>query len=597
MNKRTFLILGVMMTGILLTSLVGTSSAADNPLQRQTRFGIVEGFADDATKTWVWKGVPFAAPPVGALRWKAPQDPAPWKGVRETKGECTPCMQNAYEGSWVQKPEPNGSEDCLYVNIYRPQTDEEDLPVYFWIHGGANYFGYAELYDMRELARKANMVVVVTQYRLNAFGFFTHPALRVFVSAAEASGNFGTLDQIKALKWVRDNIAAFGGNPHNVTVGGESAGGHNTTAMIISPLAKGLFHRALMESGGMKSHSVAAIDEIADRTIDIALIMKGKAKDMEEAKGVRIKMTNAQIAALLRGLSAAELLRAVSGGPGQALPPLANLIEDGYVIPGNLLCTIESGNYNKVPIIAGSNEFENGSINTLLPPLYKGMPNYMALLDVVMGKKTLDEVLPTQKDKLLWTKARYHMSRFWRASMVDELVRRLAVHQDDIYSYSFRWGDEDVRPGALGFIYGASHALEIPFFQGNADGETMPDNMDWIYKGFTEQNRPGRKALTSAMVSYFAQFARTGDPNRAASGLPEWKSWSNHVGGPKAIILDADMNTAHIRMDNEEVSVASARYALDEENPGIQMHIKILMAVMQPYAAYETGVYEYNRCD
>jgi para-nitrobenzyl esterase len=400
-----------------------------------------------------------------------------------------------------------------------------------WIHGGANYFGYADIYDMEDLARRANMVVVVTQYRLNAFGYFTHPALRVFVSAAEASGNFGTLDQIKALKWIRDNIAVFGGNPHNVTVGGESAGGHNTNAMIISPLAKGLFHRALMESGGMKSHSVAAIDEIADRTIDIALIMKGKAKDMDEAKGVRVKMTNTQIGTLLRSLSAPDLLRAVSGGPGQALPPLANLIEDGYVIPGNLLCTIESGNYNKVPIIAGANEFESGSINTLLPPLYEGMPNYMALLDVIMGKKSVDDVLPTQKDKLLWTKARYHMSRFWRASMVDELIRRAAVHQDDVYAYSFNWGEEDVRPGALGFIYGACHAVEIPFFQGNADvGDEIPGMTDWIYKGLTAQNLPGRKALTSAMVSYFAQFARTGNPNKAGTGLPEWKSWSTRPG-------------------------------------------------------------------
>jgi para-nitrobenzyl esterase len=594
MKKSVFVILGIMMVGFMLTAMISNGNAADNPLQRQTKFGIVEGYADGATKTWVWKSVPFAASPVGALRWKAPQDPAPWSGVRETKEECTPCVQNVVGESWVQKAEANGSEDCLYMNIYRPQTDEENLPVYVWIHGGANYFGSAEEYDMENLARMANMVVVVTQYRLNAFGYFTHPALRIFVSTAEASGNFGTLDQIKTLKWVRDNIAAFGGNPHNVTVGGESAGGHNTTAMIISPLAKGLFHRAVMESGGMKSFSLREIDEIANRTIDIALIMKGKAKDMDEAKGVRVNMTNAQIGAFLKGLSAPDLLRAISGGPGKTAPPLANLIEDGYVIPGNLLCTIESGNYNKVPLIAGANEFENGSINTMLPPLYEGMPNYTALLEVVLGKKTLDDVLPTQKDKLLWTKARYHMSRFWRASMADELVRRVAVHQDDVYAYSFNWGDEDVRPGAPGFIYGACHALEIPFFQGNADVEEIPG---LIFKGSTKQNQPGRKALTSAIVSYFGQFARTGNPNKAGSGLPEWKPWSNHVGGPKAIILDADMTKAQIRMDNEEVSVASARYALDAEDPGVQMHVKILMSIFQPYAAYETGHYEYNTCD
>lgn len=421
-------------------------------------------------------------------------------------------------------------------------------------------------------------------------------------AALEGTPGPGTLDQIKALKWVRNNIAAFGGNPHNVTIAGESAGGHNVTAILISPLAKGLFHRAIMESGGMKSQTVATTDQIANKTIDTALIMKGKAKDMHEAKGVRVKMTDAQIATFLRSLSAPDLLRAHSGGPGQTAAPLGNLIEDGYVIPGNLLCTIESGNYNKVPVIAGANEFESGSINTLLPSLFKGMPNYMDLLEVVAGKKTLDEVLPTQKDKYLWTKTRYYMSRFWRASMVDELIRRAAVHQDDVYAYSFNWGEEDVRPGALGFIYGAAHAIEIPFFQGNVDTEKIPgitpdEGSAYVFDGSTVKNRPGRVALSGAIVSYITQFARTGNPNKAGSALPEWKPWSNHVGGPKTIILDADNNRAQIRMDTEEVSVASARYALDAEDPGVQMYIKILIGIMQPYAAYETGHYEYNTCD
>jgi para-nitrobenzyl esterase len=500
-------------------------------------------------------------------------------------------------GSWIQLPKVNGGEDCLYLNIYRPQSDEQNLPVYFWIHGGANYWGHADFYDLENLARKANIIAVVTQYRMNAFGYFTHPALRNFVGRAEASGNFGTLDQIKALKWVQNNIAAFGGNPHNVTIAGESAGGHNVTAMLLSPLAKGLFHRAVMESGGMKSHSLAAVDQIGNKTIDVALVMQGNAKDAVDAQSVRQKMSDAQIAEFMRGLSAADLLRANSGGPDQAAPPLGDLIEDGYVIPGNLLCTIASGKYNKVPLIAGANEEESGSINTLLPPLYEGMPNYLALLEVVEGKKKLDEVLPTRKDKDYWTMASYYGSRFWRAAMVDELVRRVAMHQDDVYAYSFNWGEEDVRPGPLGFIYGACHALEIPFFQGNVDVEPVIGLKDWIFKGFTEKNRPGRIALSDAMVSYLGQFARTGNPNKAGSGLPEWKPWSNYVNGPKAIIFDAGVNIAKIRMDTEEVSMASVRYALDAEKPEIQNHVRIVLSIIQGYSAYDPGHYEYNPCD
>lgn len=158
------------------------------------------------------------------------------------------------------------------------------------------------------------MVVVVIQYRLNVFGYFTHPSLRSGVPRADASGNFGTLDQIKALQWVRDNIDVFGGNPDNVTIAGESAGGHNVMALMISPLAKGLFHRAVMESGGMVSQKVSMTDQIANRTIETALAIKDRAQDIVEAKSSRQNMTEAQIAEFMRSLSATELLQAHAGG-------------------------------------------------------------------------------------------------------------------------------------------------------------------------------------------------------------------------------------------------------------------------------------------
>ena len=587
-----------LIAGFILTALIAAiDMPADNPLRRQTRSGMVEGYADEATGTWAWKGIPFARPPVGRLRWQPPQDPVPWDGVRMAKDECTPCTQLEVNGGWVRFPKVMGDEDCLYLNIYRPQTLEENLPVYFWIHGGANNMGYADLYDLENLAQQANMVVVVVQYRMSVFGYFTHPALRVEASPAAASGNLGTLDQIKALAWVRDNIAAFGGNPGNVTIAGESAGGHNVMAMLISPLAEGLFHRAVMQSGGMMAQSVATTDQIAERTLTTALVMKGRAPDAAEARRLRQTMSPAQVAAFLGDLSAEELIQAHAGGPGRNLIPLGNLIEDGYVIPENLLCTLEAGRYNKVPLIAGANASESGSINTLVPPLYEGMPPYRALLDVVQGTKTLDEVLPTQEDKDLWIKARDYGSWFWRAAMVDEVVRRVRAYQDDVYVYSFDWGGEAVRPGALGFIYDAAHALEIPFFHANVDGDEPLGLPDWVYKGFTEENRPGREALSAAMVSYLAQFARTGNPNKDGTGLPGWQPWSNEAGGVKALRLNASLDHTQIRMDAQEVSMASVRRALDAEDAATRRHVMRVLAVIQPYAAYEPGRYGYNVCD
>ena len=219
--------------------------------------------------------------PVGNLRWRAPEDPEPWEGVRAATKDPSECAQPRLASPLSVLPEAIGSEDCLYLNVFRPQTAEQNLPVYFWIHGGGNIVGGASGRFVQDLAAKASIVLVETQYRLGVFGCFTHPALRTARRSAETSGNFGTLDQIKALRWVRDNIAAFGGNPFNVTIGGYSAGGHNVAQLKICPLARGLFHRAVIQSEPWLAQSVAEVDDIADHAIDNALIMRGNAGRLE----------------------------------------------------------------------------------------------------------------------------------------------------------------------------------------------------------------------------------------------------------------------------------------------------------------------------
>ena len=294
-------------------------------------------------KVWVWKGIPFAKPPVGDLRWRAPEDPEPWEGIRPAKERPPECIQPKFDPPLTIQPETIGSEDCLYLNVYRPQTAEENLPVYVWIHGGGNILGDASGWFVEGLALKANIVLVSIQYRLGVFGYFTHPAFRSGGTTAENSGNFGTLDQIKALRWVRQNIAAFGGNPFNVTIGGYSAGGHNVAQLKISPLARGLFQRAVIQSDPWLAQSMAEIDKTANRTIDNALMMKDDVRDPKDVRRVRMEMTDDELVAFLRSVPAAELVKAHFSG--RTNPVWSRVIEDGLVIPGNLHRVVESGRY------------------------------------------------------------------------------------------------------------------------------------------------------------------------------------------------------------------------------------------------------------
>ena len=577
---------------VVVYVLLGISSrlvvAADDPLQRHTESGTVEGFGDDKHGLWCWRGIPYAKPPIGDLRWRAPQAPEPWQGIRPAKEFPPGCIQPKLAPPLTILPDVAGSEDCLYLTVYRPQTAEEDLPVYFWIHGGGNIFGSAEGWYVEDLVRKANIVLVEVQYRLGVLGYFTHPVLRSGASAAEDSGNFGTLDQIKALQWVKTNIAAFGGNPFNVTIGGHSAGGHNVAQLMISPLARGLFHRAVNQSGGWLAQTVACIDRTANRTIEKVLTRRGLAKGTQDAQQVIREMADSELGSFLRGVPASELVR--DHFSGEANPVWSFVIQDGVVIPGPLLRVLESGQYARVPTIIGVTETECGFDNITVGPQYPGMLDYRALLQVVEGKQKLDEVLPTPNDREQWLKARYYGSLFCRA-LVDETAKRLASWQDNVYVYSFNWGSERVCPETLAFTFGAGHCMELPFIFGNVEREPLWTAFSPMFTGFREANRPGRVALSHAMVKYLAQFLRTGSPNSAQGNVPEWKAWSNHAGGPKTLQLDADCQEARIIMDSQEVSVGGVRRALDAESVDTRRHVLAVVSVVQPFVVYEPGDY------
>ena len=379
----------------------------DDPIAK-TDYGKLKGYVDENKEVLVWKGVPYAKPPVGELRWAAPQDPEPWHGVRDAtlRPKSAPNFLRLEEWIRTGVVDPDSSEDCLYVDIYRPERptyQHEKLPVYVWIHGGSNNFGSGRDYDGSVLAAQSDVVVVVVQYRLGPIGWFYHPAIQTGgADILSDSGNFGTLDHAQALKWIRENIEAFGGNPHNVTVTGESAGAHNTMNMVISRLGKGLFHRAMSESGGMVTVTTASARLSANDYIE-KLIRYKENVDAATATARRIAMETAgTLEAYLRGTTAGDFFLAiVKYGSVPTFPA----IEDGTVMPvGGWIPAIQAGKYNKVPIILGSNEYESKSFMPLYYSFVKplGVPSgshtWFDLIHVLRKDTTpfltLDDVLP-----------------------------------------------------------------------------------------------------------------------------------------------------------------------------------------------------------
>src|SRR5499427_3758474 len=285
----------------------------------------------------VFKGIPFAAPPVGALRWKAPQPAIAWSGVKAADTFGAQCMQPPYPAGspYASAPQPT-SEDCLYLNVWTAARGNDRRPVMVWIHGGAwtRGSGSTPTYDGAALAKKG-VVVVTTNYRLRAFGFFAHPELTK-ESPTHGSGNYGILDHLAALKWVQKNIAAFGGDPARVTIFGESAGSWSVNNLVATPLAKGLFQRAIGESGGQFSIT----------------------RTLTEAEQAGAKFAEANGAASLSALRAmpAATLNGANGFQTSATV-------DGWVFPQDVMTIFKNGKQNDVPVIIGSNANE-GSIFT-----------------------------------------------------------------------------------------------------------------------------------------------------------------------------------------------------------------------------------------
>lgn len=547
----------------------------DNPLLRQTHLGEVVGAEDAAAGTYSWKGIPFAQPPVGTLRWAAPQEPQSWSTPKATTAFANACAQygriygpgsnNRYDESiGTTLNQSVGSEDCLYLNVWRPANNDGNLPVIVFFHGGSNVSGYTAdpMYDGAALAKAANAIVVTPNFRVGILGFLNLPQMKTGDAQAN-SGNFALLDSIKALQFVRTNAKAFGGNPDNVTIAGQSAGAINVWALQTSPAMVAanpkLFHRVVPLSGGISlatnlaSGSIPTLSPASqylaqgNTLLQQLVIADNLATDATSANAYLATRTSAQINEYLRSKSTSQLFTTLL----TKLPTLAGSgpIPDGTVVAADPIAAIQAGNYVKVPVLAG-NTRDEGKLFPSFLPLVGGTGNARIVTDAQLfanhfsykpnaaAQTTVEQwiapsYLPVNAPVTGFTARAEALNQVFFLRSRDNVLNTLKTQQDNVWYYRFDW---DEQPAPWNDIYGAVHVADLPFLFGNF-GPSLFSNV-W----FTDANRAGRLELSAAMMQTMGNFARNGDPNNASLGV-QWPTW------PAKLVFDATPTTKAIRVE------------------------------------------------
>jgi para-nitrobenzyl esterase len=532
---------------------------------RSTALGVVRGFRND--RCHIWSGIPYAAPPIGPLRWRAPIAPQRFCGIHDATRRRAPASQPDYRRSdGDAHPAWKGEEDCLYLTIYAPVRVQEPipLPVMVWIHGGGNVGGDGTNFDGTELAGSQNVVVVTVNYRLGVFGWFRHAALRDRNEGEEdQSGNFGTLDIICALRWVSQHIAAFGGDPDNVTLFGESAGAWNIYSLLVCPKAEGLFHRAIVQSGMPVSSTLAEGENFFDdpepgdfySSNEIILqlfINDDRATSRSEAKSLLLEMSSDALATYLYGKSYGELEQAIfrmARRQPRAMPlGFPQLFRDGVVIPhqGVAGFIADNGVPRSIPVMLGSNRDE---YTILLPLIINPFSSQ------VPGK--FEFLVP---DGVRYRLATEYLSKFWRATGVDGPAESMLQHgSNQVFTYRFDWDRMSVAPWLGGAYIGATHGLEVPFVFGSL--ELGPEFFQLPL--IATDAMPSFETLSRAMMSYWAAFAYDGDPGCGRNGeLPLWTRRKQH--GEKSMLLDdPECGGLHIGVDSTTKQMILEELATD----------------------------------
>ena len=499
---------GVHAFGLALLVAVATVSAgrSGDPLSLDT--GKIAGVISNDPTVRVYKGIPYAAPPLGEWRWRAPRPATPWVGVRAADAFGHRCMGRNFGPAAPS----DMSEDCLFLNVWTPaDARNERLPVFVWIHGGGFQGGSGSeaVFNGDSLARQ-RLVVVTFNYRVGVLGFFAHSEL-TRESEHRASGNYGLLDQVAALEWVKRNIQAFGGDPRNVTIAGESAGAYSVSALTASPLARGLFHRAIAESGaylspkGQALRSLAAAEKIG---AEFARSLRAGVPSGSDAPDV----------AALRAMSSETLLRAVAKMEDFfAFQPIV----DGRFLTEPVYTTYREGRQAKVPLLIGSNTDEGAF---LLADRRPSVEEFDAQLGSRFGAFTsrVRELYPTKTAAAL---IRSELDLAGDVSFTYPMWKWAVMQREDrlpVYLYLFG----RTLPATSGQTYkgipreaiGALHGDEVPYVFGTLnDGASLDGS---VRKDRWEQ---ADRDLSAAMVRYWANFVKRGDPN--GPGLAVWPQY------------------------------------------------------------------------
>lgn len=501
---------GISIVLLSLTLAIPPSADAQvtEPLKIDT--GLIAGVTHDGVD--FFKGIPYAAPPVGDLRWRAPQPAVAWSGVRAADRFGSDCMQVPRPSSLVNSANPAAmSEDCLTLNVFRPEGNTDPLPVMVWIHGGGFTSGSSSVpsYDGEAFAR-GGVVLVSINYRLGRLGVFAHPALTAENADNGRLGNYGLMDQIAALQWVARNIATFDGDPGNVTIFGESAGGLSVNALMVSPQARGLFHRAISQSGyGRGPFSRMTVDSPGGRPA-----AETEGVELAEAVGV----TGKDLAAL-RSVPAAAIVKHYKA-QGHLY-----FILDGKVLPNDMWATFRAGKEAPVPFMLGSNSHEFAGIawTDRRPDLHYFVEDkeYDALAKAYGGPEMLDHNL---------------ISDFLFTEQARALARMHSKNGHATFLYLFSVVDA----AAAADGKGARHGSEIPYV------------FDTLSTGRAASSGAAHQSVAGIMNATWRVFAANGAPND--SGLTRWPDYSSG----KIMEFTLDDQKAHADRRNDRLDALSA---------------------------------------
>lgn len=519
-------------------ALIMTVSFAQNqngfPVQTRIASGIIEGNYDTKTGVQKYFGIPFAKPPVGNLRWKAPQKVSPWQGVKQTKTFGPRPVQKLVFGD-MNSRSAGVSEDCLYLNVWTPTTRSlKDLPVLVYFYGGGNVAGDGSepRYDGEAMAQQG-IVVVTCNYRLNLFGYLALPELST-ESAYKASGNYGALDQVAALQWVKENIGFFGGDPSRVTIAGESAGSIGVSTHMASPLSKGLISGAIGESGAAIPPSMAPIS----------------LKEAEEAGTEFLKKFGIKNLAELRSKTTKELYEMYNESGRFGFP----LVIDGYFLKQGLIDVFEAGEQAQVPLLAGWNSAEIPGAAFMY-----GMPyteeNFITRVNQtypdqgneVLGLYPHKSMADVEKSATDLASDRFIVYSTWKWLKLHSEHSNQAVYR---YVYSklrpeladkglvsglaggtMRAADAPPPPKAIG----APHACEIEYAMGNLD--RIKEYL-WTAEDYQ---------VSKTMMTYFANFIKTGNPN--GTSVPAWEAVDKTAEYPAYQVIDVHSETLKSKIE------------------------------------------------